>query len=189
MRWRSCVIAAIGLVALVGAARAQGTYGIGRPATPAEIEGWNIDVDRDGGNLPEGRGSVAHGEEIFAQQCASCHGAKGQGGVGDRLVGGRGTLASAKPIKTIGSYWPYAPTLFDYIRRAMPQSAPQSLPPDDVYAVSAYLLYLNDLLPADAVLDATRLAAIKMPNRAMFVDDPRPDVKNVACVTGCSDGK
>jgi cytochrome c len=136
-----------------------------------------------------GHGSVGQGEVIFAQQCASCHGAKGEGGVGDRLVGGRGTLASAKPIKTIGSYWPYAPTLFDYIRRAMPQNAPQSLSPDDVYAVSAYLLYLNELLPADAVLDATALSAIKMPNRGMFVDDPRPDVKNVACVTGCPGGK
>ncbi len=193
MRWRESLIAGLGLVVLAvacaGAARAQGAYGIGRPATSAEIEGWNIDVDRDGRNLPLGRGSVGQGEVIFAQQCASCHGAKGEGGVGDRLVGGRGTLASAKPIKTIGSYWPYAPTLFDYIRRAMPQNAPQSLPPDDVYAVSAYLLYLNELLPADAVLDAATLSAVKMPNRGMFVDDPRPDVKNVACVTGCPDGK
>jgi cytochrome c len=118
-------------------------------------------------------------------QCASCHGAKGEGAVGDRLVGGQGTLATQKPIKTVGSYWPYAPTLFDYIRRAMPQNAPQSLGDDDVYAVSAFILKLNGLLPADATLDAKTLAAIKMPNRGMFVGDPRPDVRNPACTAGC----
>jgi cytochrome c len=166
-------------------ARAQGHYGIGRAATEAEITGWNIDVDRNGTNLPAGNGSVSHGREVFDQQCAACHGAKGEGGVGDRLVGGQGTIATAKPIKTVGSYWPYAPTLFDYIRRAMPQNAPQSLSNEDVYAVSAYILNLNGLLPADATLDAKSLAAIKMPNRNMFVGDPRPDVKNPACVKGC----
>ncbi len=88
-------------------------------------------------------------------------------------------------MRTVGSYWPYAPTLFDYIRRAMPQNAPQSLSNDDVYAVSGYILNLNGLLPADATLDARTLGAIKMPNRSMFVDDPRPDVKNPACMTGC----
>jgi cytochrome c len=101
------------------------------------------------------------------------------------LVGGQGTIATPKPVRTVGSYWPYAPTLFDYIRRAMPQNAPQSLSNDDVYAVSAYILNLNGLLPADATLDARMLAAIKMPNRNMFVGDPRPDVKNPACMTGC----
>jgi mono/diheme cytochrome c family protein len=166
-------------------AQAQSPYGIGRAATPAEIAGWNIDVDRDGNNLPVGSGTVSHGREVFDQQCAACHGAKGEGGVGDQLVGGQGTLATPKPVRTVGSYWPYAPTLFDYIRRAMPQNAPQSLSNDDVYAVSAYILNLNGLLPADATLDARSLRAIKMPNRNMFVDDPRPDVKNPACTTGC----
>jgi S-disulfanyl-L-cysteine oxidoreductase SoxD len=187
MRRREFAIAALAMVALAGttAARAQSPYGIGRAATPAEIAGWNIDIDRDGRNLPPGSGSVSHGEEVFSMQCASCHGTKGEGAVGDRLVGGQGTLATQKPIKTVGSYWPYAPTLFDYIRRAMPQNAPQSLGNDDVYAVSAYILNLNGLLPADATLDAKTLAAIKMPNRGMFVGDPRPDVKNPACTTGC----
>ena len=127
-------------------ARAQSPYGIGRTATAAEIAGWNIDIGRDGANLPTGSGSVAHGHEVFDQQCVACHGEKGEGGVGDRLVGGQGTIATSKPIKTVGSYWPYAPTLFDYIRRAMPQNAPQSLSNDDVYAVSAYILHLNGLL-------------------------------------------
>jgi hypothetical protein len=167
------------------AAQAQSPYGIGRPATAAEIAGWNIDIDREGHNLPPGSGSVSHGHEVFDQQCAACHGAKGEGGVGDRLVGGQGTLATANPVRTVGSYWPYAPTLFDYIRRAMPQNAPQSLSNEDVYAVSAYILNLNGLVPADAVLDAKALSAIKMPNRNMFVGDPRPDVKNPECMSGC----
>jgi mono/diheme cytochrome c family protein len=181
-------IAAFAVFALVCTtqAHAQSRYGIGRPATPAEIAGWNINIDRYGNNLPPGSGSVSHGHEVFDQQCAACHGAKGEGGVGDRLVGGQGTLATPKPVKTVGSYWPYAPTLFDYIRRAMPQNAPESLSNDDVYAVSAYILSLNGIIPADATLDAKTLSAIKMPNRKMFVDDPRPDVKNPACMTDCS---
>lgn len=166
-------------------AHAQSPYGIGRAATPAEIAGWNIDIGRDGSGLPSGSGTVSHGREVFEQQCAACHGDKGQGGVGDQLAGGQGTLATAKPVRTVGSYWPYAPTLFDYIRRAMPQNAPQSLSNDDVYAVSAYILSLNGLLPSDAVLDAKSLAAIKMPNRDNFVSDSRPDVKNSACTDRC----
>jgi cytochrome c len=187
MRTRKFGLAILAVMALglSAQARAQGHYGIGRAATEAEIAGWNIDIDRYGANLPAGSGSVSHGREVFDQQCAACHGVKGEGGVGDRLVGGQGTIATAKPIKTVGSYWPYAPTLFDYIRRAMPQNAPQSLSNEDVYAVSAYILNLNGLLPADATLDAKSLAAINMPNRSMFVGDPRPDVKNPACVTGC----
>jgi hypothetical protein len=97
----------------------------------------------------------------------------------------QGTLGSPKPVRTVGSYWPYAPTLFNYIRRAMPQNAPQSLSSDDANAVSAYILNLNGLLPADATLDARTLSAIEMPNRSMFVGDPRPDVKNPASMTGC----
>jgi cytochrome c len=180
-------VAAVAVLALACAipAQAQSRYGIGRAATPAEIAGWNIDVDRYGNNLPPGSGSVRHGREVFDQQCAACHGAKGEGGVGDRLVGGQGTLATSKPVKTVGSYWPYAPTLFDYIRRAMPQNAPQSLGNDDVYAVSAYILHLNGLLPAETTLDAKTLSAIRMPNRNMFVGDSRPDIKNPACMTGC----
>jgi S-disulfanyl-L-cysteine oxidoreductase SoxD len=180
---------AVGALACATPAHAQGHYGIGRSATPAEIAGWNIDVDRDGNNLPPGSGSVSHGREVFEQQCTACHGGKGEGDVGDRLVGGQGTLATPKPVRTVGSYWPYAPTLFDYIRRAMPQNAPQTLSNEDVYAVSAYILNLNGLLAADATLDARTLAAIKMPNRSMFVGDPRPDVKNPECMTDCAASK
>ncbi|WP_426434385.1 c-type cytochrome [Bradyrhizobium genosp. P] len=167
----TCAIMAIGV-----AAQAAERYGIGRAATPAEIAGWNIDIGRDGSNLPPGSGSVERGRVVFSEQCGACHGDNGQGGIGDRLVGGQGTLASPKPIRTVGSYWPYASTLFDYIRRAMPQNAPQSLRNDDVYAVSAYILSLNGVVSASAVLDAKSLAAVKMPNRDGFVGDPRPDV-------------
>jgi cytochrome c len=187
MRRRSCIVAVLTCSAFAGAAGAEtpGPYGLGHVATPAEIAGWNIDIGRDGRGLPPGSGTVNHGREVFEQQCASCHGDKGEGGVGDRLAGGQGTLATAKPMRTVGSYWPYAPTLFDYIRRAMPQNAPQSLSNDDLYAVSAYVLNLNGLLAADVTLDAKSLAAIKMPNRDKFVDDPRPDVKAPACTNGC----
>src|SRR6266702_2952374 len=107
-------VAALSVVALISTtqAYAQSPYGIGRVATPAEIAGWNIDVGGDGSNLPTGGGSVSHGREVFAQQCAACHGNKGEGGIGDRLVGGQGTLATKRPVHTVGSYWPYAPTLF-----------------------------------------------------------------------------
>jgi hypothetical protein len=191
MRTREFYGAMLAVVVLAGAtsAQAQSRYGIGRPATSAEIAGWNIDIDRHGNNLPPGSGNVSHGHEVFDQQCAACHGASGEGGVGDRLVGGQGTLATAKPIRTVGSFWPYAPTLFDYIRRAMPQNAPQSLSNEDVYAVSAYILNLNGLLPADATLDAKALSAIKMPNRDRFVGDPRPDVKNPECIRDCGGSK
>ena len=165
------------LLGIAGAARSAERLGIGRPATEAEIAAWNIDIDRDGRKLPPGSGSVAQGRAVFEARCASCHGSRGEGGIGDRLVGGQGTLASAKPIKTVGSFWPYAPTLFDYIRRAMPLNAPQSLSADEVYAVSAYLLHLNGLVSDETILDAKSLAAIRMPNRDGFVPDPRPDVR------------
>jgi len=180
----SVAVIAVLLSSLAGAA-AQGRYGIGRTATPAEIAGWNIDIGPDGRGLPPGNGSVTRGRDVFAQQCAACHGERGEGGVGDRLVGGQGTLATSNPVRTVGSFWPYATTLFDYIRRAMPQNAPGSLSNDDVYAVSAYILNLNGLLPDGAALDAKSLPAVKMPNQKMFVGDPRPDVKNRACMDHC----
>lgn len=160
---------AIAATAVSGAVSAAERYGFGRPATPQEIKGWDIDVSPSEGGLPPGRGDVRQGEAIFADKCASCHGAKGEGKPMDRLVGGLGTLRDKKPVKTVGSYWPYATTLFDYVRRAMPLNAPQSLSADQVYAVSAYVLFLNGIVPQDAALDADNLAKIKMPNRDGFV--------------------
>jgi len=164
-------LAAAGLLAMA-AATAQGPrYGIGRPATAEETAGWNIDVTPDGAGLPAGHGSVREGARIYALACASCHGANGGGGAVERgppLAGGRGSLATAHPDKTVGSYWPYATTLFDYIRRAMPYNAPESLTADEVYAVSAYVLYLNGIVAEGAQLDADTLAKIRMPNRLGF---------------------
>ncbi|OZI75795.1 c-type cytochrome [Bordetella genomosp. 2] len=161
-------------------APAPGRYGIGTPLSEARLAPWNIDIAPDGRSLPAGQGSVAAGRTLYAAQCAACHGAKGEGGQGDRLAGGAGTLGSAKPVRTVGSYWPYATTLYDYIRRAMPLHAPQSLSNDEVYSATAYVLHLNGLLPEDATLDAAALRGIRMPNRDGFVDDPRPDVAAAA---------
>jgi S-disulfanyl-L-cysteine oxidoreductase SoxD len=164
-------------LALLARAADAGSLGIGRVATPAEIAGWDIDVRADGRGLPAGHGSVREGEKIFAGTCAACHGAKGEGKPADRLAGGFGTLATSKPVRTVGSYWPYATTLFDYIRRAMPFNAPQSLTADQIYAVSAYILYLNNIVSEDTVLDAASLPRVRMPNRDGFTSpDPRPDV-------------
>ena len=174
-----------GLV-LGGAAQAQALYGIGQAATPEQIAAWNIDVGPDGRNLPLGSASVAHGRELFASRCASCHGANGEGGLGDRLVGGQGSLASANPVKTVGSYWPYATTLFDYIRRAMPLNAPQSLADDEVYAVTGFVLYLNGLVAENTPIDARLITTLQMPNRDGFIgEDPRPDVKGTRCFHDC----
>ncbi len=151
-------------------------YGLGRPATEPEIRQWNIDVAPTGEGLPPGRGTAKKGAAIFAARCASCHGPTGQEGPMDRLVGGASTLSSSNPVKTIGSYWPYATTVYDYVHRAMPFPAPQSLLPDEVYAVVAWLLYQNGIIAEDTVLDAHSLPSIRMPNHNGFVPDPRPDV-------------
>ena len=187
-RWLGLAKAIGAVVACAGLAipcAAQTRYGIGRAATSAEIAAWDIDVEPDGRNLPPGQGTVRHGREVYDAQCASCHGAKGEGGVGDKLAGGMGTLGTDKPVKTVGSYWPYATTLFDYIRRAMPLAAPQSLSNEDVYAVAGYVLYLNGLVPETAAVDGKTLTALKMPNRDGFMVDPRPDVKNSECMHNC----
>ena len=143
----------------------------GRRATPDEIKLWDIDVRPDGKGLPEGGGSVEHGRSVFEENCSGCHGDKGEGGIKDRLVGGQGTLASAMPVKTVGSFWPYATTLFDYIHRAMPYQAPGSLSVNDTYAVAAYILNLNGIIAADGKLDKESLPKIQMPNRGGFVPD------------------
>ncbi len=149
---------------------------IGQPATQSQINAWNDTVSPTGDKLPPGSGSVSRGQQIYAESCAVCHGTQGQGGPMDRLVGGAGTLNAAKPVKTVGSYWPYATTVFDYIRRAMPFTSPGTLTDDQVYAVTGYVLYLNRIVAHNAVMNAKSLAAVKMPNEPNFLrKDPRPD--------------
>jgi mono/diheme cytochrome c family protein len=142
---------------------------LGRPLSPEEISKLDLTVAPDGSGLPSGSGSVSAGAKVYAEKCQSCHGAKGQGGPQDQLTGGVGTIASAKPVKTPISYWPSATTIFDYVRRAMPLQSPQSLTDDEVYAVTAYLLSIDKIVPEDAVLDAKSLPQVKMPNRDGFV--------------------
>jgi cytochrome c len=160
---------AIAATLMAGVVRAGEPYGIGRPATPQEIAGRDIDVSPSGAGLPPGRGNAGQGEAIFADKCAACHGVRGEGKPMDQLAGCFGTVFDIKSHKTVGSFWPYATTLFDYVRRAMPLNAPQSLTPSEVYAVSAYVLFLNGIVPKDATLDADALAKINMPNRNGFV--------------------
>lgn len=143
----------------------------GRPATPDELTKADISIPPDGKGLPAGSGSVAQGAQVFAAKCAACHGANAEGTPsGDRLIGGIGSLASAMPVKTVNSYWPYATTVFDYIRRAMPVTNPQSLQNDEVYAVTAYILSMDNIVPKDAVMDAQSLPKVQMPNRAGFIN-------------------
>ena len=177
LRFRNLRTAACVLLVAAGAggiASAQ-KLGMGREALSEEITGWDVDVRPDGKGLPPGQGTAAQGEDIFQSQCASCHGEFGEGR--DRwpvLAGGIGTLKHDRPEKTIGSYWPYASTVFDYIKRAMPFGNAQSLSNDDLYAVTAYVLHLNDIIP-DLKFELSRatLPAIKMPNAGQFYDDDR----------------
>ncbi len=154
----------------------ESRYGLGKPATEADIKAWDIDIAPNGVGLPYGRGTVQQGATLYAVKCAACHGPTGTEGPNDRLVGGQGSLATDHPIKTIGSYWPYVTTLYDYIFRAMPFTAPQSLTPDEVYSLVAWLLHQNGIIEKDAVMDARTLPTIRMPNRDGFISDLRLDV-------------
>jgi S-disulfanyl-L-cysteine oxidoreductase SoxD len=150
---------------------------IARVATSAEISLLDISVLPNGDGLPSGRGTAREGQAIYVQHCAACHGMKGEGiAEYPALVGGRGSLASAKPVLTVGSYWPYTTTIFDYIRRAMPYERPGSLRPNEVYALTAWLLNANAIIDDDKVIDQATLPQIRMPNRDGFIADPRPDV-------------
>jgi S-disulfanyl-L-cysteine oxidoreductase SoxD len=168
------------LILLVGVTAAlfgqSAKYGVGRAPTAEELKAFDISVAPDGTGLPEGSGTAAQGKELYASKCAKCHGAQGQGGDEAALAGGQGTLRTPKPLKTVGSYWPYATTLFDYIHRAMPFKQPGTLTANQTYALCAHILHLNGIVAENAVMDAKSLPQVKMPNRNGFVADPRPDV-------------
>ncbi len=166
---------AAALVALPFAAASAGKLGLGREAKPDEVAAWDIDVRPDGHGLPPGKGTVKQGEDLFQTQCASCHGEFGEGK--DRwpvLAGGLGSLKHDRPDKTIGSFWPEASTVFDYIKRAMPFGNAQSLTDDEIYALTAYILHLNDVIKDTTFeLGQANFATIKMPNKDGFYDDDR----------------
>jgi cytochrome c len=164
------------LAAALPLAAQSPTFGVGRPPTPEEMRDLATAIAPDGTGLPEGSGTVAAGKDVFAMHCARCHAPRAEGDVGPALVGGQGTLATARPLKTVGSFWPYATTLWDYINRAMPFDKPGLLKPSEVYAVAAYILNINGIIRDGDVMDAKTLPKVKMPNRDGFVADPRPDV-------------
>ncbi len=147
--------------------------GLGRIATPQEIAAWDISIPPSGEGLPPGRGTVNEGEKVYVAQCQASHGSKGAGKPADPLVGGVGSLTTDKAVRTVGSFWPYATTLFDYTRRAMPTTKPLSLTNNEVYAVTAYLLYLNGIIAENAEMNPTTLPHVQMPNRDGFVDRSR----------------
>lgn len=188
-------------VAAAGAAAAEaplpehGTYHLGRAATSEEIAAWDIDIRPDGTGLPEGRGTVAEGEEVFTDFCAVCHGDFGEGR--DRwpvLAGGQDSLTAERPVKTIGSYWPYLSTVYDYVRRAMPFGDARSLSDDEVYAITAYLLYLNDVVTDEEFeLSKENFTSIRLPNEENFFMDDRAgeahyQAKGEPCMTDCKPG-
>ena len=181
---RTLLLAVAGcLVAGIAAAE---PLAIGRVALPDEVAAWDIDVRPDGQGLPAGSGSVADGEAIFAERCAACHGDFAEGR--DRwpeLAGGQDSLSSVNPVKTIGSYWPYGSTVFDYIKRAMPFGDAQSLSDDEVYALTAFIYHMNDLVDADYVLSNENFTSVALPNVDGFVDDPRPNTETMATAEPC----
>lgn len=174
---------------LTGLAAADG-FGLGRPATPEEVQAWDIDVRPDGVGLPEGSGSVADGEEIYVERCAVCHGDFGEAvGRWPVLAGGQGSLTSARPVKTVGSYWPYLSTVWDYVHRAMPFGDAQSLSNDETYALTAYILYLNDIVDDEFELSRDNFTDIVMPNAEGFFADDRTETavwkKREPCMSEC----
>jgi len=167
-------LAPIALLCFATAAVAADAPKLGQAVSPADLAAWDISIAPDGIGLPPGQGTSAQGEAVYVSKCVACHGEKGAGKPNDVLVGGAGSLAAGQPpVKTVGSFWPYATTLFDYIRRAMPYNEPKSLTADEAYAVSAYVLALNGIIGAGDVIDAQSLPKVKMPNRDGFVPFPR----------------
>ncbi len=173
----AALVAAVAAVADAADA-APPRHDVGRPATASDVRKHGFLVGPTGEGLPRGSGSAIEGRTIYLERCASCHGARGEGMPHfPPLVGGQGSLAGPKPVATVGSFWPYATTVWDYINRAMPYQAAGTLRPDDVYAVTAYVLAMNGIVREDARLDEKTLPQVRMPNRDGFVSDPRPDVK------------
>ena len=166
-------VALLMLLSLTAPALAQAPQ-LGQPVSEADLAPWDISIAPDGKGLPPGRGTAAQGADIFLAKCQACHGEKGAGRPNDALVGGIGSLAADKtPLRTVGSYWPYATTLFDYVRRAMPFQESKSLDADELYAITAYILHLNGIIGENDVIDAQTLPQVKMPNRDGFIRFPR----------------
>src|SRR5215831_3070027 len=171
MSMRKTIVVAAAVCWVASAAFGADAPKFGKPISETDASGWDISVFPDGKGLPAGSGTPAQGAAIYAQKCASCHGAKGEGGVSPRLFGGQGTLkAPAQEVLTVGSYWPYATMVFDFVRRAMPWDKPKSLTDDEVYATVAYILSLNGLMKDGDVLNKDSIMKVQMPNRDGFIN-------------------
>lgn len=172
------ITAASALALAVAGPAVAGKFGLGREALPEEIAAWDLDVSPDGTGLPEGSGSVEDGELLFSDNCAVCHGEFAEGsGNWPKLAGGDGSLADKDPVKTVGSYWPYLSTTFDYVHRSMPFGNAQSLTADETYAIVAYILYSNDIVEDDFVLSKDNFLDVEMPNADGFIVDDRPETE------------
>jgi S-disulfanyl-L-cysteine oxidoreductase SoxD len=176
------IVLAVALGATLSRARAfaggdqSPTYGVGRAPTADELRAIDIDITPDGKGLPAGGSTAAAGKSVYTRRCETCHGPTGTEGPQETLAGGKGSLATAHPVKTVGSYWPYATTLWDYIRRAMPFDHPGTLTDEEIYGATAYVLFLNGIVSEQDVVDQKTLPQVQMPNRHGFVPDTRPDV-------------
>lgn len=190
--WRNLTLTAAATAGLLALSTASGHAAdrkfphLGAPATPEQIQAWDIDVRPDGQGAPAGSGTATQGENVYIEKCAACHGDFGEArGRYPVLVGGHGSLKEDRPEKTVGSYWPYASTIFDYIKRAMPFGEAQTLTNDEVYSLTAFLLNMNDVIDSSFVLDASNIGKIEMPNAKNFFDDPRPDAQAVKVADLC----
>ena len=169
----------VGILAVqpLAAAAQSPTFGVGRTPKPEDLKALDIDITPDGAGLLPGSSTAAAGKDVYTRRCETCHGPTGKEGPQDVLAGGRGSLPTSRPQKTIGSYWPYATTLWDYIRRAMPFDHPGTLTTEEIYATTAYLLFLNGIVGERDVVDQASLPHVRMPNRNGFTADPRPDIE------------
>ncbi len=167
---RPGILCALLLTSADDAAPRQAGPNLGRPAPRSMVNAWNLDVFPDGRGLPAGQGDAVEGKSVYQRFCQSCHGEEGRGGSAEELAGAAHGLTDDPPDKTIGTYWPYATTLFDFTRRSMPLNAPGTLDNDQLYAVTAYLLYLNGIIEQRTVMNASSLPTVKMPNRGGFID-------------------
>lgn len=175
--WQLRLLATVGLGMLLGnlAAAQSPQYNVGRAPSDAETKAWDISIAPDGAGLPEGSGTALEGQKVYALRCSECHGEKGEGGDAEALVGGRQTLRSPRPVKTVGSYWPYATTVWDYVNRAMPFDRPGMLSTNQVYAVVAYVLSLNGIIDLTDELNKETLPKVKMPNQKSFIPASKLD--------------
>jgi cytochrome c len=190
MRWFKAVLPAISAfsICFIAYAQTRSYSNVGRTPTEVEIRAWNISIGPSGKELPPGSGTAKDGSKLFASKCSPCHGPSAEGSqLAPRLVGGEGTISTLQPVRTIGSYWPFATTVWDYINRAMPRNQEGSLRPDEVYSLTAFILYRNGIIQESDVIDQKTLPKVQMPNRNGFIPERIQDIHDLR-KRGCASG-